>query len=238
MKSVFYICNLKSNIMEKDNILVSYSNVDISRAGRPILSKIGFCINKGELVTIEGPIGSGKSSLFKTLYVDLPISGGEASVLGFDIRKLSDRKISQLRRRMGIVFQDYQLFDNKTVYDNLYFVVDSIGYEPKGISIEEHIMQVLQKVGMEAKRGTFPHMLSGGERQSVAIARAIVCDPELIIADEPTGNLDDASAAHIASLLGTLAQEGAGVLVATHDEAAFRDVPHRCLRIQGDCLTE
>lgn len=228
----------KTMTMEKDNILVSYSDVDISRSGTPILSKIGFCIRAGELVTIEGPIGSGKSSLFKTLYVDLPISGGQANVLGYNIKGLSDRKISQLRRRMGIVFQDYQLFDNKTVYDNLYFVVDSIGYKPEGISIEDHIDRVLQKVGMEDKRGTFPHMLSGGERQSVAIARAIVCNPELIIADEPTGNLDEASATHIASLLGTLAKDGAGVIVATHDEAAFRGVPHRSLRIEGDRLAE
>ncbi len=225
-------------IMEKNNILVSYSDVDISRAGNTILSKIGFVIKAGELVTIEGPIGSGKSSLFKTLYVDLPISGGQANVLGYDIRNLRNRKIAELRRRMGIVFQEYQLFDNKTVYDNLYFVVDSIGYKPQGICIEDHIMQVLKKVGMESKRGTFPHMLSGGERQSVAIARAIVCNPELIIADEPTGNLDEASALHIAQLLDNLAKDGAGVMVATHDEAAFRNVDHRCLRIEGDKLVE
>lgn len=224
--------------MEKDKILVSYSDVEISRGGVKILGDVCFCIKAGEMVTIEGPIGSGKSSLFKTLYADIQISGGSAKVLGFDIKGLSDRKTAQLRRRMGIVFQDYQLFDNKTVADNLRFVIESLGYKPDGISRDEHIARILEKVGMRSKSGTFPHMLSGGERQSVAIARAIVCGPELIIADEPTGNLDEASARHIASLLSQLAGEGTGVLVATHDENIFREFPHRTLRIEDGRLVE
>ncbi len=224
--------------MEKDKILVSYSDVEISRGGSKILSDVCFCIKAGEMVTIEGPIGSGKSSLFKTLYADIQISGGKAKVLDFDVKGLSDRKTAQLRRRMGIVFQDYQLFDNKTVADNLRFVIDSLGYKPDGASIDEHIARILQKVGMESKSGTFPHMLSGGEKQSVAIARAIVCNPELIIADEPTGNLDETSARHIASLLSQLASEGTGVIVATHDENIFSEFPHRTLRIEDGRLVE
>ncbi len=224
--------------MEKDKILVSYSDVEIERGGVKILSGVCFCIKAGEMVTIEGPIGSGKSSLFKTLYADIQISGGKAKVLDFDVKGLSERKTAQLRRRMGIVFQDYQLFDNKTVADNLKFVIDSIGYKPEGASIDEHIDRILDKVGMQSKKGTFPHMLSGGERQSVAIARAIVCNPELIIADEPTGNLDEASARHIASLLGQLADEGTGVLVATHDENAFSCQKHRTLHIEDGHLME
>jgi cell division transport system ATP-binding protein len=171
------------------------------------------------------------------LYADLPLAGGKARVLDFDLKGLPDRKVSKLRRRMGIVFQDYQLFDNKTVEGNLQFVIDSLGYKPP-CDKEEYIAQVLERVGIPGKKGTFPHMLSGGEKQSVAIARAIVCKPELIIADEPTGNLDEASALHIAELLYSLSQEGAGVIVATHDENIFSNFPHRTLRIDNGTIRE
>lgn len=217
--------------------LVEYSGVAIERGGTRILEDVSFSIKSGEMVTIEGAIGTGKSSLFKTLYADLPLAGGKARVLDFDLKGLSDRKVSKLRRRMGIVFQDYQLFDNKTVEGNLQFVIDSLGYKPP-CDKEEYIAQVLERVGIPGKKGTFPHMLSGGEKQSVAIARAIVCKPELIIADEPTGNLDEASALHIAELLYSLSQEGAGVIVATHDENIFSNFPHRTLRIDNGTIRE
>ena len=222
----------------KDNItLVEYSDVAIERGGARILEGVNFSIKAGEIVTIEGPIGTGKSSLFKTLYADLPIAAGNAKVLDFELKGLHGRKVSKLRRRMGIVFQDFHLFDNKTVADNLQFVIDSLEYKPP-CDNDEYIAQVLERVGIPGKSGTFPHMLSGGEKQSVAIARAIVCKPELIIADEPTGNLDEASALHVAELLYSLAQEGAGVIVATHDEIIFRDFPHRTLRIDNGTLIE
>ncbi len=211
--------------------LVDYTDVAIERGGTKIFEGVSFSIKSGEMVTIEGAIGTGKSSLFKTLYADLPITSGKARVLDFDLCRLPNRKVSKLRRRMGIVFQDYQLFDNKTVEDNLMFVIDSLSYKPP-CDKHEYIAQVLERVGISGKSNTFPHMLSGGEKQSVAIARAIVCNPELIIADEPTGNLDEASALHIAELLYSLSQEGAGVIVATHDENIFSNFPHRTLRIQ------
>ena len=217
--------------------LVEYSGVAIERGGTRILEDVSFSIRSGEMVTIEGAIGTGKSSLFKTLYADLPLVGGKARVLDFDLNGLPNRKVSKLRRRMGIVFQDYQLFDNKTVEDNLLFVIDSLGYKPP-CDKKEYIAQVLDRVGIPGKSGTFPHMLSGGEKQSVAIARAIVCKPELIIADEPTGNLDEASALHIAELLYSLSQEGAGVVVATHDENIFNQFPHRTLRIDNGTIRE
>ncbi len=223
--------------MEKMATLVEYSDVAIERGGVKILENVCFAIKSGEMVTIEGPIGTGKSSLFKTLYADLPIAGGRARVLDFDLKGLPDRKISKLRRRMGIVFQEYQLFDNKTVEDNLRFVIDSLGFKTPYES-SRYISQVLERVGIVGKENTFPHMLSGGERQSVAIARAIVCNPELVIADEPTGNLDEASALHIASLLHLLTREGAAVIVATHDEAVFRGFEHRTLRIQDGTIVE
>ena len=223
--------------MDNKNTLVEYSGVAIERGGTKILDGVSFSVKAGEMVTIEGPIGTGKSSLFKTLYADLPLSGGKASVLGFDLKGLPDRKVSKLRRRMGIIFQDYQLFDNKTVSGNLQFVIDSLEYKTP-CDNEEYIAQVLERVGIPGKSGTFPHMLSGGEKQSVAIARAIVCKPELIIADEPTGNLDEASALHIAELLYSIAKEGAGVIVATHDENIFNQFPHRTLRIQDGTIVE
>ena len=223
--------------MENKNTLVEYSGVAIERGGTKILDGVSFSVKAGEMVTIEGPIGTGKSSLFKTLYADLPLSGGKANVLGFDLNKLRGRKIPQLRKRMGIIFQDYQLFDNKTVAGNLQFVIDSLEYKTP-CDKEEYIAQVLERVGIPGKSGTFPHMLSGGEKQSVAIARAIVCKPELIIADEPTGNLDEASALHIAELLYSIAKEGAGVIVATHDENIFNQFPHRTLRIQDGTIVE
>jgi cell division transport system ATP-binding protein len=223
--------------MDNKNTLVEYSGVAIERGGTKILDGVSFSVKAGEMVTIEGPIGTGKSSLFKTLYADLPVAGGKASVLGFDLKGLPDRKVSKLRRRMGIIFQDYQLFDNKTVSGNLQFVIDSLEYKTP-CDNEEYIAQVLERVGIPGKSGTFPHMLSGGEKQSVAIARAIVCKPELIIADEPTGNLDEASALHIAELLYSIAKEGAGVIVATHDENIFDQFPHRTLRIQDGTIVE
>ncbi|MCR5455565.1 MAG: ATP-binding cassette domain-containing protein [Bacteroidales bacterium] len=217
--------------------LVDYSDVAVERGGAKILEGVSFSIKSGEMVTIEGTIGTGKSSLFKTLYADLPITSGKARVLDFDLCRLPSRKVSKLRRRMGIVFQDYQLFDNKTVEDNLKFVIDSLGYKPP-CDKHEYIAHVLERVGIPGKSNTFPHMLSGGEKQSVAIARAIVCNPELVIADEPTGNLDEASALHIAELLYSLSQEGAGVIVATHDENIFNNFPHRTLRIDNGTLIE
>lgn len=221
--------------MENEKETVNYSGVDIERHGVLVVSDVNFKVFGSELVTLDGHIGSGKSSLFKTLYGDLPIKKGSAKVLGFELNGISDRKISQLRRRMGIVFQEYQLFDNKTVSGNLEFVIDSLGFKtpcPK----DEYINSILEKVGIPGKASSFTHMLSGGERQSVAIARAIVCNPEILIADEPTGNLDDASAKHIAGLLYSLSLEGKSVIVATHDGGVFRDFPHRELHIEGGKL--
>ncbi|MBR4267063.1 MAG: ATP-binding cassette domain-containing protein [Bacteroidales bacterium] len=223
--------------MGQQKNIVNYSNVNIERSGKIILSDVCLTVSSGELVTIEGPIGSGKSTLFKTFYADLPVKSGDAQVLGFDLKGIPQRKVPKLRRQMGIVFQDYQLFNNKTVEGNLDFVISSLDFKTP-VDKQEYIQQILEKVGIPGKAGTFPHMLSGGERQSVAVARAIVCNPGLVIADEPTGNLDEASAAHIAGLLASLAEEGAAVIVATHDENAFKNLKHRTLFIQDNHLIE
>jgi cell division transport system ATP-binding protein len=214
---------------------VNYSGVEIERQGQVILSDVSFQAFSGELITIDGKIGSGKTSLFKTLYADLPIRKGSAKVLDFELNGLPERKVSKLRRRMGIVFQDYQLFDNKTVSGNLEFVIDSLGFKTP-CPREDYINQILEKTGIGGKAGAFTHILSGGERQSVAVARAVVCNPEIIIADEPTGNLDENSSRHIAELLYTLSQEGKTVIVATHDGDVFRDFPHRELHAKDGRL--
>ena len=214
---------------------VNYSGVEIQRSGQVILSEVNFKIFPYELVTIDGSIGSGKSSLLKTLYNDLPITKGSAKVLDYELNGIPSRKIPKLRRRMGIVFQEFQLFDNKTVSGNLEFVIDSLDFKLP-CKKEDYINHILEKTGIPGKANSFTHMLSGGERQSVAIARAIVCNPEIIIADEPTGNLDDNSAKHIASLLYNLSTEGKTVIVATHDGVFFADFAHRELHISNGKL--
>ncbi len=221
--------------MENKKALVEYSGVEIERSGQTIISDVNFQLFESELITIDGSIGSGKTSLFKTLYADLPIKKGSARVLDFELNGIPERKISKLRRRMGIIFQDYQLFDTKTVSGNLEFVIDSLGFKTP-CPREEYINNVLGKVGIIGKAGSFTHMLSGGERQSVAIARAIVCKPEIIIADEPTGNLDEQSARHIAKLLYSLSQEGTSVIVATHDGDVFKEFQHRELHVENGKL--
>ncbi len=222
--------------MSEQKKLIEYIDAEIKRDGQEILHDINLTLYSGDFYTLEGPIGSGKTSLFKTFFADLPFTAQKAEVLDFNLLKLPARKIPKLRRRIGIVFQNYLLFDNKTVFDNLKFVTDSLNFKPNVGTISDHIHSVLTKVGMDSKSETFPHMLSGGEKQSVAIARAIVCHPDIILADEPTGNLDENSALHIASLLKSLANEGAGVIAATHDENAFKNQEHKILKIQNGTI--
>ncbi|MBR4215663.1 MAG: ATP-binding cassette domain-containing protein [Bacteroidales bacterium] len=223
--------------MSVQQYLVEYSNVSIDRNGAKLLDNVTFSVSAGEFVTLEGSVGSGKSTLLRSLYADVKISSGKANVLGFDLTDLPMRKIPRLRSKMGIVFQNYLLFDNKTVFDNLKFVLDSLSYKTNG-SQKDYIMSVLAKVGLESKASTFPHMLSGGERQTVAVARALVHCPQLILADEPTGNLDQESAAHIAKILYDSSQAGAAVIVATHDEPVFAGFKPRIFKISGTALCQ
>lgn len=216
--------------------LIEYIDAKISREGNTILDNINLTLYSGDFYTLEGAIGSGKSSLFKTIFADLKFSAKKAEVLEFNLLKIPQRKIPKLRRKIGIIFQNYLLFDNKTVFDNLKFVTDSLNFKPAVGTVSDHIHSILKKVGMDEKSETFPHMLSGGEKQSVAVARAIVCHPEIILADEPTGNLDENSALHIAKLLKNLADEGAGVIVATHDSVAFKSLEHKVLKIENGKL--
>ncbi|MBP5503207.1 MAG: ATP-binding cassette domain-containing protein [Bacteroidales bacterium] len=219
--------------MLEEHNLVEYQNVTIERNGADLLKNISFSVSKGDFVTLEGVVGSGKSTLLRSIYADVPITQGRARVLDFELKGLPFRKVSKLRSQLGLVFQNYLLFDNKTVFDNLKFVLDSLDFKTDG-NQRDYIMSVLQKTGLGDKAQVFPHNLSGGERQTVAIARALVHQPKLILADEPTGNLDQESAAHIADLLHQSVKSGAAVIVATHDEPVFAGLQHTGYKISGN----
>ncbi|MCQ2973178.1 MAG: ATP-binding cassette domain-containing protein [Bacteroidales bacterium] len=221
--------------MSEQQYLVDYSGVSIISNETKLLNDINLVVSSGELVTIEGIVGAGKSTLLKSIYADRQIVDGKAEVLGFNLRKLPSRKISKLRRQMGIIFQNFLLFDNKTVLDNLKFVIDSVEFKVEG-NVKDYIISVLENVGLKDKADVFPHNLSGGERQTVAIARAMVHKPKLILADEPTGNLDEESALHIAQLLFEATKSGAGVIVATHDEPIFANFEHKIYKIKDGIL--
>ncbi len=195
-----------------------------------VLSDVDLRVDKGEFVYLIGKTGSGKSSLLKTFYGELPLREGEGKVVGFDLRKLKKRQIPYLRRNLGIVFQDFQLLSDRTVNDNLYFVMKATGWKDKQ-KIEERAQEVLDRVGLGTKGFKMPHELSGGEQQRVAIARALVNDPDLILADEPTGNLDPEISKGIMGLLFKISENGRAVVMATHDLMLLKEFPSRTLRI-------
>ncbi|MDE5789897.1 MAG: ATP-binding cassette domain-containing protein [Muribaculaceae bacterium] len=214
-------------MMEK---IIDYKKVDIERADRLVMKNVTFSIDKGEFCYLVGRVGSGKSSLMKTMYADVPISNGEkAEVLGFDLLDIKKRQIPFLRRQIGIVFQDFQLLQDRSAMSNLRFVLQATGWRNKD-EIEDRIEEVLKSVGMENKAYKMPHELSGGEQQRIVIARALLNKPELILADEPTGNLDPQTGYQIISLLHRLSEEGTAVVMATHNMQMVEDFPSRVLR--------
>lgn len=209
--------------------VIEYKDVEIERAQRVVLEHVSFTMGQGEFCYLVGKVGSGKSSLLKSMYAEVPVSAGEARVLGYDLRSLSRRDIPFLRRGCGIVFQDFQLLQGRSAYANLDFVLRATGWKAKA-DREERIEQVLTEVDMLSKSYKMPHELSGGEQQRVVIARALLNKPELILADEPTGNLDPQTGYHIVSLLHRLAGEGHSVLMATHNMQLVEEFPARVLR--------
>ncbi len=217
-------------------MLIDYENVTIERAGRLVLKNVTFHIDEGEFCYLTGSVGSGKSSLLKTMYGEVEIPDGDkAEVLGFDVMGLRHRQIPQLRRRMGIVFQDFQLLQDRSASENLRFVLRATGWKNKG-EINDRVEEVLKAVGMENKAYKMPHSLSGGEQQRVVIARALLNNPKLILADEPTGNLDPHTGSQIVDLLHKLSAEGAGVLMATHNLQMVEDFPARVLHCGNKAL--
>ena len=217
--------------------ILQLKDVAVYQNNNLILSNINLAIGKGELVYLIGKTGSGKSSLIKLLYGDLPLTQGQGKVVGFNLKKLNEDKIPLLRRKLGVVFQDFKLLTDRSVYDNLAFVLKATGWTDK-IAIKNRIKEVLPKVKMETKDFKFPHELSGGEQQRVAIARALLNNPELILADEPTGNLDPETSVEIMQVLKEINASGRTILMATHDYALILKFPSKTLKCDGERVFE
>ena len=218
--------------------MIQMKGVDIANDGNVILSDVDITINKGEFVYLLGKVGSGKSSIIKTLIAELPLAKGEASVADFNLYRLKRRKIPYLRRSLGVVFQDFQLLMDRTVLDNLLFVLEATGWSKRKL-MTERANEVLQMVGLQEKASKMPHQLSGGEQQRVAIARALLNNPQIILADEPTGNLDDETAQEIMNLFMKIHEEQQpAVLMVTHNRELYKRFPGRVLICENGRVRE
>jgi cell division transport system ATP-binding protein len=218
--------------------LVKFDSATIFQDERPVIGNLSLEIQKGEFVYLLGKTGSGKSSFLRTLYADLPLHNGEAGVCGYNLRNIRQNEIPYLRRKLGIVFQDFQLLNDRTVYKNLRFVMKATGWKEEN-KIKERIAEVLKETNLEGKENKLPHELSGGEQQRVSIARALVNKPELILADEPTGNLDPETSEEILKLLMKLSkEEGVAVLFATHDMIVYNKFKSRTLQFENGAVRE
>ena len=219
------------------NLFLDFKNVEIKQQNKIILNEVNLKINQGEFVYFVGKTGSGKSSLLKAIYGDVGISNGDILFKDLNLKKLKRKKILELRRKVGIIFQDFQLLMDRSVADNLRFVMKATGWKGKK-SINEGIEKLLVKVDMVDKADSFPHLISGGEQQRVAVARALVNDPELIIADEPTGNLDPETSEKIMNLLKSVANDEKTVIMATHDFDIINKYPARVVKFNNQSVLE
>jgi len=217
--------------------LIRYTDVEIHQLELCVLNDVNLELHKGEFVYLVGKVGSGKTSLLKTFYGELDIASGEAEVLGYDMLHIKRKHIPQLRRKLGIVFQDFQLLTDRTVYDNLEFVLRATGWKSKG-EIKDKIEEVLNLVGMSNKGYKLPNELSGGEQQRIVIARAVLNSPEIILADEPTGNLDSETGHAIAELLHGISEAGALVVMTTHNLQLLREFPGKVYRCADHLMTD
>src|SRR3954468_2237580 len=212
--------------------IVSVHNANIYQGENLILQDVNFTVNRAEFVFLVGKTGTGKSSLLKTLYGELPLKEGEASVVGFDLKEMNWKKVPFLRRNLGVVFQDFQLLTDRNVHENLRFVLKATGWKDEKL-IEEKINDVLDKVGLRSKGFKMPFELSGGEQQRVDIARALLNSPKVILADEPTGNLDPETSDEIMNLLFHISRDiGTAIIMATHDYIVIQKFPARMVRTE------
>ena len=217
--------------------LIKYRNVDICQDEQIVLTDVNLSISSGEMVYLLGRVGSGKSSLMKTIYGELPVEGTMATALDYDLLKLRRREIPYLRRKVGVVFQDFQLLSDRNVEENLMFVLKATGWKDKR-AMRSNIIDVLKQVGMEEKAYKMPYQLSGGEQQRVVIARALLNAPGLILADEPTGNLDPETGRGIMELLYSISQAGMTVIMSTHNPAWPEQFPGRKLQFADGKISE
>lgn len=218
-------------------MLISYKDVEIHQDEQIVLKNINFEVESGEMVYLLGRVGCGKSSLMKTLYGELPLFSGEAHFMDYDLSKLRRKQVHYLRRKIGIVFQDFQLLTDRTVEENLLFVLKATGWKDKRV-MREHIQEVLQQVGMADKAYKMPHQLSGGEQQRIVIARALLNSPDVILADEPTGNLDHETGVEIMELISAIQKSGTTVIMSTHNLEWVSRYPGRKFRFADQTITE
>ncbi len=217
--------------------ILSLKEVSVFQKENLVLNDVNLEIRKGEFVYLIGKTGSGKSSFMKTLYADLPLKQGHGRVVGFNLKTLEEKKIPYLRRKLGIVFQDFKLLPDRNINRNLLFVLKATGWTDN-VLMNAKIEEVLEKVGMKTKGFKFPHELSGGEQQRIAIARALLNDPELILADEPTGNLDPQTSVEVMKVLQDINKTGRTILMATHDYALILKYPSKTLKCDGNKVFE
>ena len=222
--------------MEED-ILLKLENVEICREENRVLHDACLTLRNGEFVYVIGKVGSGKSSLLKSLYCEIPILRGEARIMDYNLTKMKRKDIPYLRRKLGIVFQGVQLLTDRSVSKNLEFVLKATGWKKKS-EIKERIDNVLRQVGMQDKGYKMPHELSGGEQQRIVIARALLNNPKLILADEPTGNLDPETSGQIVQLLHDICQQGTAVIMTTHNYTIVHNYPARIVKCENACLSD
>lgn len=217
--------------------ILELNDVAVFQKENMVLNNVSLDVKKGEFVYLIGKTGSGKSSFMKTLYGDLPLAQGEGKIVGFDLKSLKEKDIPFLRRKLGIVFQDFKLLPDRNINNNLLFVLKATGWKDQ-LKMNTQIEEVLDKVDMKTKGFKFPHELSGGEQQRIAIARALLNDPELILADEPTGNLDPQTSVEVMKVLQEINKTGRTILMATHDYALILKYPSKTLKCDGSKVFE
>jgi len=220
-----------------DKPVVNISNTNIYQGSNRVLQNISFTIQKGDFVYLVGRTGSGKSSLLKTLYADLPLQEGEIEVAGYAIHQITASKIPFLRRKLGIIFQDFQLLEDRSVSENLAFVMKATGWKD-GAKMKQRMSEVLMRVGLGAVGQKMPHQLSGGEQQRVVIARALINEPVILLADEPTGNLDPEVSSGIMKIFSEINNSGTAILMATHDHTIINKHPARVLKCENGNLLD